>query len=620
MPADQLSILDGSTFLVSDPDGEVHRDTDGPQGLFYRDVRHLSRWQLRLNGRQLNRLSSATTEYDTAVFYLAEATGSVYRSPPVTVVRHRRIGGGLHERLTVSNHRGSSVSLHLMIMFAADFADLFEVRDGNPSSRRPHISIGEGCVTLEYRREDFMRRTVIRADGAAVTEQSLLYQVDLEAGETWHTDITVELVADGRRLALKDSRQPNMNCSVQEWLESAPRLETDWADLNHAYRRSLLDLAALRFYPDVEPHHSVPAGGLPWYMALFGRDSLITSYQALPFVPELAHTTLRALAERQAHDTDDFRDAEPGKIMHELRHGELTRFHQRPQSPYYGSADATPLFLVVLDEDERWTGDASLVREMEGTARAALRWMEVYGDRDGDGFIEYATRNHDSGMVNHCWKDSDNSIVYPDGRPAPLPRAVCEIQGYAYDARLRLARLAREFWHDDALADRAEADAARLRERFNDVFWLPDDACYALALDGQGCAVPTVASNMGQLLWSGVVPPDRVDRLVGHLFSTRMFSGWGIRTMAAGQPAYSPVEYHNGAVWPHDNALIAAGLARYGRHDEAARIAQALVTASRTFDYRLPEALTGADRALRTFRSAIPRRPPRRPGLRAPRY
>ncbi|NJC71224.1 amylo-alpha-1,6-glucosidase [Planosporangium thailandense] len=598
MTSRQVSILDGSTFMVSDDSGDVGAGGQPLDGLFYRDIRHLSRWELRLNGRRPHALAGDLTEYDTAVFYLTEPTASAFDGPPVTVLRQRRIGNGLTERLTVTNHTAQELALLLDVLFAADFADLFEVKNKLPKTGTHKTSVERDRVTMEYAHGDFRRGTVIRSEGAFLADQVLTFQIRLEPGQRWQTEIEVSLSSNDHAPAVKRERHPNIDQSLDEWLAAAPRLDTDWADLAHAYHRSLVDLAALRFYPDVTPCSSVPAAGLPWYMALFGRDSLVTSYQALPYLPELARTTLRALAARQATAVDDFRDAEPGKILHELRHGELAHFHQQPQSPYYGTADATPLFLILLDEYERWTGDAALVHELEGAARAALRWMEVYGDSDGDGFIEYRTRNPDTGLANHCWKDSWNSILYPDGRLASSPRATCELQGYAYDARRRMSRLARECWGDDTLADRLDRDAAGLHERFNDVYWLPDQGFYALALDGDKRLVPTLTSNIGHLLWSGIVPDDRVDAVVGHLLGERMFAGWGVRTLAAGQPAFNPVEYHNGTVWPHDNALIAAGLARYGRRAEANRIAVALLEAARHFDHRLPEVFVGADRSV----------------------
>jgi glycogen debranching enzyme len=328
-------------------------------------------------------------------------------------------------------------------------------------------------------------------------------------------------------------------------------------------------------------------------MTVFGRDSLITSYQSLPFTPELARTTLRVLGTLQGQKEDDFRDEEPGRILHELRFGELVQFGERPHSPYFGASDTTPLYLIVLDEYERWTGDADLVRELEPNARAALEWIDRFGDRDGDGYVEYERRNEETGLENQCWKDSWNSILFADGSMSKLPRATCEIQGFVYDAKVRTARLAREFWGDDELADRLEREAEELKRRFNEDFWIEERQYFAVALDGDKRQVDSITSNPGQLLWSGIVDEDKAESVVRHLMSDVLFSGWGVRTMAEGEGAYNPIEYHNGTVWPHDNSFIAAGLARYGFREEAARIAFAILEASTYFRYRLPEVFAG---------------------------
>jgi glycogen debranching enzyme len=604
--ARQVNILEGRTFVVSDERGDIDPDPTTPAGLFYRDMRHLSRWQLRFNGRPLEALSGEATEYDEAIFYLVEPTGTVYRNPTVSVIRRRHVGAGMLERLEVTNHGTESLPILLSLLVDADFADIFEVKDHQTHKAGRHYRRVGDDLRLGYERADFRRETGIHAEGAFLTPESLTFSLILEPRQTWTGDIEVSVSTATAYPVPKRTHRPNMPASLDEWIDAAPRLETDWDDLLRIYRRSLVDLAALRFYPDSVPQSSLPAAGLPWYMALFGRDSLITSYQALPFTPELCRTTLRALAAQQAHVFDDFRDAEPGKILHELRHGELTYFGECPQSPYYGTVDATPLFLIVLDEYERWTGDTATVRALEPAARAALQWIEEYGDADGDGFLEYATRNPRSGLENHGWKDSWNSIVHPDGTLAPLPRAVCEVQGYAYDARRRAARLARQCWHDEALAERLERAAAALRDRFIERYWLPEHGFYALALGGDGRLVPTLTSNIGHLLWSGIVPEAHVDAMVGHLLGDRLFSGWGVRTLAEGQPAYNPMEYHNGTVWPHDSGLIAAGLARYGRRVEAGRLAQAILEAAPHFGHRLPEALVGTHRRITQVPVAYP--------------
>jgi glycogen debranching enzyme len=336
-------------------------------------------------------------------------------------------------------------------------------------------------------------------------------------------------------------------------------------------------------------------------MTIFGRDSLLTSLQALPFTPELAKTTLRVLAATQGMRVDDFRDEQPGKIIHEIRLGEMTAFEERPHSPYFGSADTTPLFLVLLDETERWTGDAQLVRDFEDAARAALAWIDDYGDSNGDGYVDYERRNQETGLENQCWKDSWNSIIFADGSMSRLPRATCEIQGYVYDAKIRSARLAREFWGDPALAARLEREAAELKRRFNADFWLPDREFFALAIDGDGRRVDALTSNVGHLLWSGIVDEEKAEACARHLLGDRLFSGWGVRTMAVGEVGYNPIGYHVGTVWPHDNSLIALGLARYGFRAEAARIALGILEAAEYFSGRLPEAFAGYPRSLTAF-------------------
>jgi len=609
-----INCIDGNTFMVSDLTGDVEPDPDQVLGLFYRDVRHLSTWRLGFDGRGLDVLSTDASGYQAAAFFLTASGSNVYDNPTVSVFRTRSLGtsGGedLCEDLRVANSGPDELVVDVAVHFDADFADIFEVKD-KELSKKGSVSrhVHSDRVELVYQREDFVRRTVVHADGALLSQGAATFLVRLEPGRSWSTTLRVSFSSHtpGQESPAGASSQAKRHVDhhakdLQDWLDAAPTLLTTWDDLQHTYQRSLTDLAALRLHTQTLAEGStLPAAGLPWFMAVFGRDSLITSYQALPFAPQLARGALQALASRQATSMDDFRDAEPGKILHELRFGEQTYFHEKPQSPYYGSADSTPLFLILLEEYERWTGDTDLVRELEPHARAALSWVERYGDLDGDGYQEYQRRNTDSGLVNQCWKDSWNSIVHPDGRLASLPRGTCELQGYAYDARLRTARLARQVWHDADLATRLEQDAAALKARFNQDFWVERPGFFALALDGEKNQVPTLTSNMGQLLWSGIVEDSRVDSVVAHLMGDPLFSGWGIRTLATGQGAYNPLSYHDGTVWPHDNALIAAGLARYGRHQEAARVAQAVLEAAPYFGHRLPEVFAGYPRELTGF-------------------
>jgi glycogen debranching enzyme len=607
MAKDTISILDGSTFLVSDLRGDVDASPDQPHGFFYRDTRFLSRWQLSANGSPLDVLSTDETQYFASKHFLVPPTGTVNDNPTVSIHRNRTIGDGFHEDVTVLNHANEPVELELRLEAGADFADLFEVKDALEKKGERYARIEEDTLVLGYRRDDFVRETRIRSSrAAAVDESGFTLQVRVEPHDEWNTCIFVQPVTDGGALAIKhrhgdEEARPNIGMSLEEFLGSAPRLETDWDPLEHIYERSLIDLAALRFTSPLFPDRALPAAGLPWFMTVFGRDSLLTSFQALPFTPELAETTLRVLAARQATEDDPFRDAEPGKILHEIRFGELTHFDERPHSPYFGTADATPLFLVLLDEYERWTGDTELVRELGPNAHAALQWIDEHGDRDGDGYVEYERRNTETGLENQCWKDSWDSIRFRDGSIAKGPIATCEIQGYVYDAKVRTARLAREVWDDEELAGRLEHEAEELKRRFNEDFWLEDRGFYALALDGEKRPVDSITSNAGHLLWSGIVPEDRAGQLAAHLVGDALFSGWGVRTMAEGEGGYNPIRYHNGTVWPHDNSLIAHGLARYGFREEAAKVALATLEAATFFRYRLPEVFAGYRRGRTSF-------------------
>ena len=443
-----------------------------------------------------------------------------------------------------------------------------------------------------------------------VDEGGLTFEVEIEPHGTWSTelDVAIELLGSTEGggevppLAWQTRRSmTTMARDLEQWLEEAPRLECDWEPLRRTYRRSLVDLAALRFSPISAGRHSLPAAGLPWFMTMFGRDSIFTSLQALPFKPELAATTLRELALRQGTRIDDFRDEDPGRILHEMRYGEMTAFEERPHSPYYGCADATPLFVVLLDEYERWTGDTGSVRELEFEARAALNWIDEYADLLGNGYVAYERRNVETGLENQCWKDSWDSISYRDGTLPGFPRATCELQGYAYDAKIRGARLARLVWRDPAYAETLEKQAADLKRRFNRDFWVQEGEYFAVALDADGRQVDSLTSNNGHLLWSGIVDKSKAKAVARHLMSDRLFSGWGVRTMAVGEGRYNPIGYHVGTIWPFDNSFIAWGLRRYGFKEEAARIAAGNLEAAAFFDGRLPEAFGGYPRTMTKY-------------------
>jgi glycogen debranching enzyme len=606
-----VHILDGNTFVVSDARGDIEASHTDPTGLFSFDTRFLSRWVLTVDGERLTALSTDDLHYFAARFFLVPGTGTVYVDAKLSVIRERAVGGGFYEQLTILNHDDEPIDLRVRVEAASDFADLFEVKDALEKKGSYSADVDDGRLVLSYKRQTFERVTVISAtQPAEIDREGLTFQIRIEPHGSWQTglDVATPLMMEGGEgpLRSKHSRGRSlageaMQADLDRWLARAPKLECDWDPLKTTYRRSLVDLAALRFSPLTAGRSSLPAAGLPWFMTMFGRDSIITSLQALPFAAELAATTLRELAARQGSRRDDFRDEDPGRILHEMRYGEMTAFEERPHSPYYGSADATPLFVVLLDEYERWTGDRALVRDLELEARAALTWIDEYADLQHNGYVAYQRRNEQTGLENQCWKDSWDSISYRDGALPGFPRATCELQGYAYDAKLRAARLARQIWRDTDYADQLEKQAADLKRRFNRDFWIAGSEYFAVALDADGRQVDALTSNNGHLLWSGIVDRSKAKAVVRHLMSDRMFTGWGVRTMAEGEGRYNPIGYHVGTVWPFDNSFIAWGLRRYGFKEEAALVAAGILEAASYFDGRLPEAFGGYPREMTKY-------------------
>jgi len=605
-----VNTLDGNQFVVSDENGDIDASPDSPTGLFAFDSRFLSRWRLTVNGQRLTPLSVDDVQYFVSRFFLVPGATTPYVDAKLSVIRVRTISGGFIEQLTVLNSGEVPVDATIRVDAAADFADIFAIKDARPKRiGRVSLWVEGHTLRLRFERETFRRETRITAsDEAQVDDNGFTFTVRLEPGAGWTTELRVQTLLLGRddqdvrrRFVGYDRDIRETHRDLEAWLAKAPRLSTDSDALALTYQRSLVDLAALRFASLAFPRDELPAAGLPWFMTLLGRDSIFTSLQALPFFPELGRTTLCSLATLQGSALDDFRDEDPGKIPHEFRFGETAAFEEGPYTPYYGSADATPLFIVLLDEYERWTGDIQLVRRMERAARSALKWIDEYADLMGDGYVWYERRNLTNGIENQCWKDSWDSISYRDGRFPPMPRATCELQGYAYDAKLRGARLARLVWNDPTFAQELEASAADLRERFNRDFWIEDGEYYALARDPDGGHVNALSSNMGHLLWSGIVDESRAETLAHHLLGQRLFSGWGVRTLAVGEKRYNPLGYHVGTVWPFDNSFIAFGLARYGFIDEAGRIAEAMIDAAEYFRGRLPEAFAGYDRSLTKY-------------------
>lgn len=597
-PAGDITIVEGSSFCVSDRTGDIaaHR----PQGVFFLDTRIVSSWKLTVDGATLDPLAVIPQEPFAVTFVGRAPARPGQHDSTLVVTRQRLIATGLREDLTVHNHGQEAAGCSLVLHVEGDFADLFDVKDARPTPRHDiEVQTGGQELRLSVEVAGRQRGVRVRAKGATAVPGGLAFNVVIPPQGSWTTTVEVLPSTDGRE---RDSAFPldrpvadaHPVIRMATWRAASPRVTASSPALRTALHRSVLDLGALRIADPDRPGSDVVAAGAPWFMALFGRDALLTSWMALPFDPGLAAGTLHTLAAHQGSRDDPMSEEEPGRILHEVRLGVDPGRALGGSHVYYGSIDATPLFVILLDEAVRWGLDLEQARALLPAADRALRWVTDHGDLDGDGFVEYR-RKTDRGLLNQGWKDSSDAINFADGRPARGPIALCEVQGYVYAAYQARAHLA------EILGDRPSADdwhrrAARLRADFDAAFWMPDRGHYALALDGRKQQVDSLASNIGHCLWAGIALPERVDDLTEHLLSKTMFSGWGVRTLAATMPTYNPVSYHNGSVWPHDNALIANGLARYGQVDAAAVLAAALIDAAAAFGGRLPELFCGFDR------------------------
>ncbi len=613
-----LTILEGSTFCICDDLGDVGAETSG---FFAEDMRFLSVLRLTIDGERPLLLSSDRIEYFSAAFFLRNAPSARLAQDTVSIMRRRFVGDAMQDVVIVQNQTSAPVRFTLACEVGTDFADIFAVKAhdfalGDPLNAPPLPPLVEPRFDEENNQflledsDDSARTQVILSRMGRVEGPRIAYEVELEPRQRWELSIDVVPVHDGDVVKPKVAERRfgeelvHIRDSLTAWQLRVPQLRADWDALDHAVAQSVADLAALRIRSARDSGLGrLPAAGMPWFMTVFGRDTIIAGLQTILLGPELARAALEVLAELQAKDDDPTIDAEPGKIVHEVRHGKAA---DAWFGRYYGTVDATPLYLILLSEVWRWTDDAAVVRELRDPALAALEWIDRYGDRDGDGFVEYGKRAA-RGLDNQSWKDSGDSQLFADGRMAEPPIAPCEVQGYVYDAKLRMAEVAREVWRERKLAEQLEQDAAQLKQAFDDAYWVEGrGGYYALALDREKQPVDSMCSNIGHLLWSGIVPEERVDAIVDALMGESLWSGWGVRTMSQNDAGYNPLSYHNGTVWPHDNSLIALGLARYGRWPEALRIVQRMLLASTHFHHQLPEVFAGLPRADTPFPIAYP--------------
>jgi glycogen debranching enzyme len=606
----QIAIHQAQTVLVTNPDGQVDWPSD--KGLYFFDTRVISAWAVYANGASWDLLNGGAVTYDTARIFL---TNSSFLTEDGTVparslgfVVGRRLAGGMHEDLDITNHGAKRVHFNLEIAIRSDFADVFEVKSGR-IVRRGRIttdwSDAHQKLRTTYRNQDFLRAVHIGSRHedmrAGYANGRLSFDVTIDPAQSWHCCLIYDLIDGNRQFhgphdCARGAHAVPVGNVQTDWQHTVLKIRTSNEEFYRSYRQAIEDMAALRL-PITGTDHMVfvPAAGLPWFMAPFGRDSLIVSLQNILIYPGFARGALDVLGRWQAKERDDYRDAEPGKIMHELRYGELAHFRLIPHTPYYGTADATPLYLITLHAAWRATGDRDLLEQHLDVAEGCLSWIDDWGDRDGDGFQEYQTRSP-VGYENMAWKDAGDSMTYADGTPVKGPKALCELQGYVYDAWLRMAEVFDELGRPERAAA-LRVKAAALLVHFNEAFWDEETGFYAYMLDGEKRKVLTVASNPGHLLWSGIVPPDRAARIVARLMAPDMNSGWGIRTLSAEHPAFNPYSYQNGSVWPHDNSLIALGLKRYGFAREVAQIARDISGAASHFLLnQLPELYAGVQR------------------------
>jgi glycogen debranching enzyme len=593
-----VTLVEGSSFCVSSHGGSIQ--AGGTHGLFVRDTRVLSRWELFVDGRPVESLAVVPAEPFSCRFFGRCTPRAGHVDATLIAEQRRYVGQGMREDLVLHNYGSEAAGVEIHLAIEADFADLFEVKDQRRGSRR---TVGRRVVGsdllfwLEHTPDQ--RGVRITAPGGHLSGDGITFRVVVPAHGEWSTTVEVLPSVSGHELAAAfpidrpvETADPARR--MRGWNAVAPTIEVGHVGLADALAMSRRDLGALRIVDAEHPDDDVVAAGAPWFMALFGRDSLLTSAMMLPYFPELALGTLRTLARLQGAKVDPMSEEQPGRILHEVRLGADLSLALGGESVYYGSIDSTPLFVMLVGEALRWGAPTEELRELLPTVDRALRWIDEYGDRDGDGFVEYQ-RSTDRGLLHQGWKDSFDSISFADGRAAYPPIALAEVQGYVYAAFRARADLAEAFGESDLAAQWSQR-AEELKRRFHEAFWLPEAGRYALALDGDKRPVDAPASNIGHCLWTGIVAEEVAETVVKELLAPASFSGFGIRTLASGAGAFNPVSYHNGSVWPHDTALVAAGMARYGFRDEAARVLSGLLDAAGAFGGRLPELFCGFDR------------------------
>lgn len=614
-----ITISQGRTFMVSDSKGYVDDSTS--QGVYMDDTRFVSHYRLYINRNPLELVNSSQITFYASRIHLTNPAINLEHGPidahTLHITINRKVGESVHEDLDIANYTGKKVKFLLELAIYSDFADLFEVRTQNIVRRGQvlsHWDVHKKQLRTSYNHKDFHRAIsyhILDKVEVSYSNGRICFAIELEPNQRWHT--CSEMVLEhgkestaptslgccrvGDIPAPLDSSTDFDERKQKDWRARCTGLTTSNINLARMYRQAVDDMRALRIYDmDISEDIWVPAAGVPWFVTLFGRDSLLVSYQCMSLSPGFAQGALQRLAEYQATERDDWRDAQPGKILHEIRFGELAYFRDIPFTPYYGTADATILYLIMLSETYRWTGDLNLLKTYREAAEKCLAWIDNYGDLDGDGFQEYKTFST-PGYENLGWKDARDAVVYADGTQVKQPKALCELQAYVYDAKMRMVEIFQALGEIDR-AKKLEQQAQALKKRFNQDFWMEGEGCFAFGLDPAKKQITSISSNAGQCLWSGIADPDKAARTAQRLLQKDMWSGWGIRTLTEGNPAYNPFSYQNGSVWPQDNGIIADGFKRYGLIKEANQVIRGTFDAIEHFEsFRPPEVFAGVQRA-----------------------
>ena len=620
-----ITTSQGRTFMVTTQSGEIQANTD--QGVYAQDTRFVSFYRLYISRSPLSVINSSQLSFYASRFHLTnravETEGGTIAEQTLRVTINRVVSENVHEDIEIANYTGKKIAFLLELGIRSDFADLFEVKSKHIVQRGKQETNWNGQekqLRTTYDNQDFHRAFSYRLTcdtNVGFANGRIFFEIELEPNQHWHT--SGEMILEHGQEVKQPSpdtgtqqrqgtasagavpskgQEPRSNFDERQarWQERCTALTTSNTIIERMYQQAVEDMGALRIYDmDVSDEAWVPAAGVPWFVTLFGRDSLTVSYQNMAVSAGFARGALRRLAEYQATERDDWREAQPGKIMHEIRFGELAHFHKAPFTPFYGTADATILYLIVLSEAYRWTGDVELLKECREVAEKCLDWIDSYGDLDGDGFQEYKSFSSYH-YENIGWKDAGDAVVYADGSQVKQPKGLCELQGYVYDAKMRMAEVF-QVLGDEVRAQALLQQAESLKRAFNEKFWMEDEGCIAYGLDPDKKQITSIASNAGQCLWSGIVDQDKAERTAKRLLQEDMWSGWGIRTLSSNNAAYDPFSYQRGSIWSQDNGIIADGFKRYGLANEANSVIRAIFDATERFDaYRPPELFAGVQR------------------------